>query len=349
MAEVEDLAGRRLRVPLPARRIVLGEGRLLYLLAALEREDPFARIVGWRRDLEQTDPLTHARYAARFPRLRDLPSVGAGEAGALDLERILALEPDLVLLGLGAGEALSAQARALEQAGIAVVHLDLRQQPMRNTAPTARLLGRLLGQEARAEAFIAFREAEIARVTQVIAARRPARPRVFIERIGGFTEDCCLTFGAENFGLFAEMAGGDNLAAPLIPGTFGQMNPEQVIAADPEQVVVTSADWSRFSPRGDWIPLGPGADPVEALRKLRLYPGKPAYRHSTAARRMQFHAIWHQFYNSPYQFVAIQQMARWFHPALFGALDAEATFRDFHQRFLPLPYEGGYFASLAAG
>jgi threonine 3-dehydrogenase len=50
----------------------------------------------------------------------------------------------------------------------------------------------------------------------------------------------------------------------------------------------------------------------------------------------QVHAIWRQFYNSPCQFVAIQQIAKWLHPELFADLDPEATFPELHERFLPV-------------
>ena len=60
-----------------------------------------------------------------------------------------------------------------------------------------------------------------------------------------------------------------------------------------------------------------------------------------------FHAIWHQFYNSPYYFVAVQKMAKWFHPDLFADIDPEATFKELHERFLPLDYQPGYFISIS--
>ena len=73
---------------------------------------------------------------------------------------------------------------------------------------------------------------------------------------------------------------------------------------------------------------------------------RPAYAGIKSQDNQAFHAIWHQFYNSPYQFVAIQQMAKWFHPELFADLDPDASFRELHERFLPVPYESGYFVSL---
>lgn len=163
---------------------------------------------------------------------------------------------------------------------------------------------------------------------------------------GGYTDDCCLSFGSENFGRFVEMAGGNNIAKGIIPSTFGQLNPEQVIVANPDQVVVTSANWEAFAPSGRWVGVGPGADLTLARQKLGWYTQRPAYAGIKAQDDQAFHAIWHQFYNSPYQFVAIQQFAKWFHPTLFADLDPDTSFRELHERFLPVPYESGYFVSL---
>lgn len=348
LVSVTDLLGRQVQVRLPVRRVILGEGRQLYLLAALDRDNPLERVVGWRKDLMQADPDTYAAYREKFPSIAQLPTFGGFEDGSFNLEQAIALKPDVVFLNIEAQRA-SADARYVEKLGalgIAVVYVDFRHHPMENTEPTMRLFGKLFGQEARAEEFIAFRAQQIRRVTDVIQAKQPQRPRVFIERIGGYSQDCCLSFGSENFGKFVEMAGGANVAAPFIRGTFGQLNPEQVIAADPQHVVVTSANWEAYVPGGSWVGVGPGADLAEARRKLLAYPKRPAYAGTRAVQDGAFHAIWHQFYNSPYQFVAIQQLAKWMHPSLFAQLDPDASFRELHERFLPVPYRPGYFVSL---
>ncbi|WP_328702938.1 ABC transporter substrate-binding protein [Arenibaculum pallidiluteum] len=348
-ATVTDLAGRRVSVPVPVRRVMLGEGRLLHVVAALEPEDPLARVGAWRDDLIEADPGSYRQYLAAFPALAKLPRFGGAENSLVDAESAIALGIDVVLLNIEAMRAVE-DARTIEKlgaVGIPVVYVDFRHDPTSNTGPTIRLLGRLFGREARAEQIAAFRDEQIRRVTDVIAARSPARPDVFIERIGGYTDDCCLSFGDGNFGRFVEMAGGNNIARTVIPGTFGQVNPEQVIAADPDHVVVTSAEWEAYVPGGRWIPLGPGADQAEAARKLEWYRSRPAYTGVTANRNRAFHGIWHQFYNSPYDFIAIQQLAKWFHPDLFSALRPEETFRTFHERFLPVAYRPGYWVSLA--
>ncbi|MEC4717649.1 ABC transporter substrate-binding protein [Noviherbaspirillum sp. CPCC 100848] len=347
---VTDLLGRKVEVRVPVRRVILGEGRQLYLVAALDTANPIERIVGWRKDMIQADPDTYRRYLKQFPAIADIPTFGGFEDGTFDIEQAIAQKPDVIFLKIEAQRATedSRYIEKLHALGIPVVYIDFRHYPIENTEPTMRLFGKLFGKESRADEFIRFRAEQIRRVTDVIDARKPARPKVFIERIGGYTQDCCLSFGNENFGRFVELAGGDNIGKQFIPGTFGQLNPEQVVASNPDHVVVTSANWEAYAPGGSWIGVGPGADLKEAARKLEAYTARPAYAGTTAQQRRAFHAIWHQFYNSPYEFIAIQQLAKWFHPELFAELDPDAGFRALHERFLPFGHEPGYFVSLNA-
>lgn len=347
---VTDLTGRRVDVTVPVRRVMLGEGRLLHLVAALDNGDPLGRIAAWRDDFIEADPASYRQYLAAFPELAQLPRFGGHEDGIIDVESAIALKLDAVLLNIEAKRAMedAHYVEKLGALGIPVLYVDFRHHPAINTEPTIRLLGKIFDRQDRAEKILAFRKEQIERVTGVIEAHAPARPDVFIERIGGYTDDCCLSFGSENFGRFVELAGGNNIAKVAIPGTFGQLNPEQVIVADPDHVVITSAEWEAYVPGGRWIPLGPGSDSAEAERKLEWFTARPAYTGIKANRNRAFHAIWHQFYNSPYDFVAIQRLAKWFHPDLFADLQPDETFRTFHDRFLPVTYQPGYWVSLSA-
>lgn len=347
-AQVVDVAGRTVTVDVPVRSLILGEGRLLYALAALEEENPFARVVGWRDDLGKADPATYAVYRAKWPEMDDLPTFGGIKDGTFDVEQAIALDPDVLVMNIEAKEATEEAGLEdkLAAVGIPIVYVDFREEPMKNTAPSLEVLGTLLGAEERAADLIAFRDREMARVTDRLAAENPEKPLVFIERAGGYSEECCMSFGSENFGRMVEMAGGVNLAKDIIPGTFGTVNPEQIIASDPNVVIVTGAEWNAYVPGGAWVGLGPGSDMERAAEKLAGLMERPAFTGVQAVEDGKVHAVWHQFYNSPYQFVVIQEMAKWLHPELFEDLDPEATFRELHDRFLPVEYEPGYFVSL---
>ena len=349
MVTVTDITGRKVEVEVPVEKVILGEGRQIYFTAALDSQDPFKRVVGWRDDFEKADNDGYHQYLEKYPGMADLPTFGGMKDGTFDVEQAVALQPDVILLNLDAKVATEegGYIEKLAKVGIPVVYVDFRERPMENTEPSMRLIGTLYGEEDKAEDFIAFRAAETAKVTDRLAAASDlVKPVVFMERAGGYSDDCCMSFGNENFGKMVEMAGGINMAKDIIPGTFGTVNPEQIIASDPDHIIVTGANWELYVPGGKWVGVGAGADPEVTSEKLAALMARPGFTGVKAVQNDNVHAIWHQFYNSPYQFVAVQQIAKWLHPDLFADLDPDATFKELHDRFLPVDYRPGYFVSL---
>ena len=346
--KVTDVTGRMVEVDTPVRHVILGEGRQIYFLAALDKQNPFEHVVGWRDDLPKADPETYAAYLEKYPEIASLPTFGGMKDGTFNVEQAVALKPDVILMNIDAKTATeeAGYIEKLGKVGIPLVYVDFREKPMENTEPSMRLMGKLLGKEALADDFIAFRANAIKRVTDTLEKATPKKPVVFMERAGGYSDDCCMSFGNENFGRMVEIAGGINMAKGIIPGTFGTVNPEQIIASNPDQVIITGGKWEAYVPGGNWVGVGYGADLTEARRKLENLTKRPAFTGIKAVKDGNVHAIWHQFYNNPYQFVAIQQIAKWLHPDLFKDLDPEATFKELHARFLPLDYKPGYFVSL---
>ena len=345
---ITDVTGREVSVNVPVEHVILGEGRLVYGLATLDTDNPFARVVGWRDDLEKADPEGFEIYAAKYPKIKDLPTFGGVKDGSFDVEQTISLQPDVVIMNVESKAATEDAGfdEKLEAVGIPLVYIDFRDAPMKNTETSMRILGKLTGKEDRAEEFIKFRADHIKVITDRLAKANPEKPKVFIERAAGYSEECCMSFGNENFGTMVEMAGGINIAADIIPGTFGTINPEQVVASNPDQFVGTGGDWEAYAPGMGWVPVGPGADMVEARRKMVALTERPAFRGIKATQNGNIHIVWHQFYNSPYQFVVIEQMAKWFHPDLFGDINPEESFRELHERFLPIDYQPGYFISI---
>lgn len=345
---VTDVTGRTVEVDVPVKSLILGEGRLIYAVAALEEEDPFARVVGWRDDLLKADPATYDVYREKYPQIDDIPTFGGVKDGTFDVEQAISLDPDVVVMNLESKQATEDAKldEKLAAVGIPLLYIDFREAPMAHTSQSIEILGTLLGEEERAKELVDFRDTEIARVTDRLAEAKPEKPVVFLERAAGFSEECCMSFGNENFGMMVEMAGGINLAKDIIPGTFGTVNPEQIIASDPDAVIVTGAEWDAYVPGGTWVGLGPNSDMDKAHDKLAALMERPAFTGIKAAETENVHGVWHQFYNSPYQFIVIQQMAKWLHPDLFVDLDPEATFKELHERFLPVEYDPGYFVSL---
>lgn len=350
--KITDITGREVEVSVPVERVILGEGRQIYFVAALDTESPFKRVVGWRDDFRKADLDGYNEYLEKFPQMESIPTFGGMKDGTFNLEQAIEMHPDIIIMNTEAKSATeeSGYIEKLAKVGIPLVYIDFREKPIEHTDESMRIIGKLFGKEARAEEFVEFRQQQIARVSDVLdKIENLKKPLVFVERAGGYSDDCCMSFGNENFGKMVEMAGGINMAKDLIPGTFGTVNPEQIIASDPDQIIITGANWENYVPSGNWVGLGAGADNAESERKLAALMQRPAFTGVKAVRDGNVHAIWHQFYNSPYQFVAVQQIAKWLHPELFKDLDPDRTFAELHEKFLPVEYRPGYFASLNPG
>lgn len=53
--------------------------------------------------------------------------------------------------------------------------------------------------------------------------------------------------------------GGHNIADGIINTTFGDLNPEQLVVADPGHVIVTGSNWAAESDINQFVPVGRGA------------------------------------------------------------------------------------------
>ena len=338
-----------MQVKAPVERMFLGEGRLLYLTAMLDRDDPVRRIVGWPDDLKTADLDTYEAYRATFPQIDEVPEVGVLAQGAFSAERVIDLRPDVIVLsksGYQSAQEIGA-VDTMARVGIPTVVVDFRDHPLDTTVPSAELLGKIMGQDDRAAEFVTFYNQQIEMVRSRVSGAEP-KPVTFLYRAAGLSE-CCATFGPSHLGEIMELAGGQNLGTRFLPGESGSLAEEQIFASDPDQIVITGSNWSRSpnkAPGVGFVSMGYQADPKQSRAQLRAIVEQPGWSSLTAARNGRVHAVWHQFYGSPYNFLAAIQLAKWQHPQAFADVDPTAVYREFHERFLPVPYSGTFWVTL---
>ncbi len=224
---VHDDTGRRVQLPQPAERIVA--------LAPHATELLFAAGAGARL-------VAVAAYSDWPAAARDLPRIGG--AGGLDRERLLALQPDLVVAW--ASGSRPGDLAWLERLGIAVY----RSEPQRLTDIAANLrdLGRLAGQDATAE--IAARHFEQA--LAAVCPPRPARATVLYR----LWERPLLTYGGRHWSNDAlRRVGLRNLFAAVDRPVFTPGR-EALVAAQPDYLLSRT----------------PASDPLLSARPLAAPP-----------------------------------------------------------------------------
>lgn len=346
--EVTDLAGRVVNVTRDPSKIVLSEGRQLYTLAMLDREDPFKRVVGWGNDLIQNDPGAWAKYLAKFPKAKDVADMGNPFAADVSMEKIASLGTEVYILDLS--NYFKAQETGLlgklEKAGIATVFVDFRQDPTQNVLPSVQLLGRVLGREKEANAFADYYMQQTRRIyARVGSIPDKKKPMVFVERAAGLLP-CCATFGPFNFGRFIEEAGGRNWGSQFFSAFQAEAAQEKVLSDNPDVYFLTGANWYGSNPGSTAVSLGYDATPEKVQKEMSALMQRPGFQQLKAVQGKKVMAFYHQFYDAPYYFVAELAMAKELYPDLFKDLDPEVVFKEFHEKFLPIAYSGVFWAKL---
>ncbi|WP_206086532.1 ABC transporter substrate-binding protein [Ollibium composti] len=337
--EITDVMGRKVTLEAPARRIVMGAGRQLPVLGLLHPK-PASLLVAWRGDFK-LDPAQYGDWAKAFPEIDAVPVIGGNAADGLPVETIVTLKPDLVVLSLYDAEAAPTRRSMtlLEELHIPVIVVDFFSHPLENSLPSLKILGRAIGAEARADAFAAFYQSHLDLVRDRLAKAKPKPPRVFMHvHAGGMP--CCPTPGHGVFNDMIELAGARNVALAHVPGLYGDVSLERLIADDPDVYVATGG--AHLAARGGLV-LGPDVSRHDAEASFDKLLANPGLSQLTAVRQGRAFALWHMFNDTPAHIAMIEFLAKAFHPDLFADLDPQATIDAINRDFLPVPMTGTYW------
>lgn len=336
---VTDVLGRKVEVNGNAQRVVLGEGRLFFALALLDRDNPFQRVVGWQNDVRLLDPHTFDVYAQRFPQVKQIPLIGQASEQSVSAEQILALKPDLAVFSI-AGEGPTQHspiADILAAAGVPVVFVDFRVHPIEGVRTSLTALGAALGRQAEAEQYLKFYDAHLQRIRDGVAGLDDAhKPSVFLELLAGVWQAPGHTTGKSGLGSVIDAVGGRNIAAGVVPGALGDISVEYALSAKPDIYIATGN-------RNPGLILGAGVSQQQARESLQKVLQRPEFATLDAIRNGKAHGLWHDFYNSPFNILAIEAMARWVHPERFTDLDPAKTQAQINQEFLRIGLDGTYW------
>lgn len=333
---VTDMAGRTVTLPAPPSRIALQDGRIALDLALLDRADPFARVVVWnnllRRQLGDLWPLLQRRW----PAAARIPDMGFDDNGAVNLEELIAQRPQLLVAELRARPVLEQDGamRALASLNIPVLFVDDAETPVPNAVRSLTLLGRILGREQEAAAYDAFYQAHLNHLRQVIAAQPVPHPSVFVEALAGRADagGCCFTHGDFGWGLLVQAVGGRNLGSDLLKTPSGTVSVEALIAARPDVIVMTGR-----GPGGTMLGFGYGAEAAAIGRTFATLEGRTGLTALKAVHQGRVYGLYHPFYSSVFNIVALEYLAKFIYPQAFADLDPGATYRSLIAQFTDIP------------
>ncbi len=234
---VEDELGRKMSVPDSLKRVVSLAPSITEIVFALGKENLLKGVTRF----------------SDFPAAAEkLPRVGSYVH--LDLEKIVALKPDLCI-GIKDGNPI-AVVRKLERLGIPVYAVDPKN--LEAILETIIQLGHLLGADQKAHAIVSKVRARVERVKSMVAVS-PRKPRVFFQiGVSPIVSAGTQTYIHE----LIVMAGGKNLSEG--PVAYPRYSREQVLGLSPEVLIITS--------------MARGASFERVKEQWRKWPSIPAVR-----------------------------------------------------------------------
>lgn len=223
---VSDDRGRDLVLQVPARRIVSLAPHLSELVFAAGAG---ATLVGT------------AAYSDFPAQARRVPTIG--DSSAIDIERVVALKPDVVLAWRSGNPA--GTIAKLEQLGLRVFVTE--PGTVEAIADQIALVGRIAGTEATANKAAAQLRRDFATLRRDYQGRRPVSVFYQVWHAPLMTVN-----GRQVISAVIDLCGGKNIFAglrPLVP----RVSIEAVLAANPE-AIVTASDQPATQALSDWLP-----------------------------------------------------------------------------------------------
>ncbi|MFV0336305.1 MAG: ABC transporter substrate-binding protein [Tropicimonas sp.] len=286
----------------------------------------FARAIAGAEVIVGLDRSTW-KDRAYWPELDESTVVAASQFD-IDYERVVAQEPDLLLVARNG--AWQEAREKLAPFGIPVVVLtgwDVLRHEENIT-----LLGQLTGKPERAEAFNAFYRKHMDLLAERISDDIE-RPKVYFE---AERENVTVLNGSGWHDMIA-VAGGQSLFGDVdvaaLPESSRNVNiyvvePEAVAAANPDIVL-------RLTPA--IIGPVPGEKAEDLVRSIKA---RPALMDSNAVRDNQVFLMSYHMAGGVSKMIGALQLAKWLHPDRFEDVDPEAVMREWIEDWQGQSYPG---------
>ena len=124
---------------------------------------------------------------------------------------------------------------------------------------------------------------------------------------------------------------------------WGKLNPEQILAADPELIVITGYESGNGA---DAMVMGQGVDKALARQRLAGFKDRLGWSTLTAVQNNRLYGAYHGACRTIFDGAMIQFYAQALYPELFDDLDPEQAYLDFYKTYLPVQPEGTFITAL---
>jgi iron complex transport system substrate-binding protein len=301
---VIDMAGREVVIPMKVNRIAI----------AFQATNQIIHMLGSPEKICATVPLikTNPWYVKIYPQIMDVPTPfdWGGTTGVINFEEVVKTQPDVVLLYQDTGSDLD----KFKELGIPVIMVPAFATP-EAIMKSVLFIGEVLGpkEKARAEQFVEYYEANIARATAISSAI--PKDQILKVYYATDTTDPLKTEGKNEISVsWMSHGGGINVAAEAgITGRSTKVNIEDILEWNPDAIVCCKAGAYNA------ILSDPNWSGINAVKNGRVYLGPVGmYWWTVRSTEEALMTLW---------------IGTMLHPQEYSSIDMVKEVKDFYQRF----------------
>jgi len=342
---IVDSTGNRVEVPYPVERIACINPAAIEVIRALGAED---RIVG-------IDQFT--KWNPDFnPELKDRPSIGMPMGMPPNYEKIIELNPQVVISYADPMWYYPDLENKMKSAGIKVVRLDLYKP--QSYEDDVKALGKMLGKEREAEDYLNFTKSYVDMIEKrVDIIPEEEKVNVYFEFFMPY-----IAYGdSSGVDKLIEMAGGKNVFGrakgqllkmpgyiPEKSGVYLMVSPEAIVEKNPDVMIkdyMPMADYMSAMGGNSTKNIGytdrPNTSGMMQARDEMM--NRPGFKEIDAVKNGNVYVFaFGELATSPRWPVALGYMAKWFYPEEFKDLDPQAFHQEWLKKWYGLEYKGVY-------
>lgn len=337
---VKDVLNRDVTFNAPAQRVIVGFYPEDYM--AIGTEAAYDKVVGMSKYIWQARKANWDMYVKHRPSLDDIPGIGRVDTQTFSVEKVISLNPDLLLLADWQYKGLGTDIERIQNAGIPVLVVDYNAQTLDRHIKSTELIGVVTGQEKRAKKIADEYKARVEMVEKRLADANLPKPKVYSEFAGAGVQEMGYTFGKNMWGAISTMAGADNISAPFVEW-WGKLNPEQVIASNPDVIVITGYESANAL---DGMIMGQGVTKAQATERLEGFKKRMGWSSISAVKNNRMYGAYHGACRTIMDSAMIAFYAKAMYPDVFADVNPEDDYLDFYKKYLPVTPEGTFTLAL---
>lgn len=337
---VTDVLGREVTFDAPAKRAIVGFYPEDYM--AIGTEAAYDNVVGMSKYIWQARSANWDLYVKHRPSLNKIPEIGRVDTNTFSAEKVISLNPDVLMLADWQYKGLGSEIERIQDAGISVVVVDYNAQTLERHIKSTQLIGVITGQEERAEKIANEYKQNLEMISQRLESANLEKPKVYTEYGAAGVNEVGYTFGKNMWGAIATMAGGDNISAPFVEW-WGKLNPEQIIVANPDVIVMTGYESGSSD---DAMVMGQGVDEELAKQRLAGFKQRIGWSSIAAVKNNRMYAAYHGACRTILDGAMLQFYAKAMYPEQFKDLDPKQAYLDFYAKYLPVTPSGSFVTQL---